>query len=129
MTLVYVCYMDHVLFRNSDSSLYHPSIRECVGWVLKEDEEAIKIRDDVGFFQAVRAAIVKNTGAQIGQTENIDTAINQILSKAIISDRVIDVFEAAGLKKPDISILSDDFLASVKDMKQTNLPSKHSKNY
>jgi len=84
-------------------------------------EEAIKIRDDVGFFQAVRAAIVKNTGTQTGQPENIDTAINQILSKAIISDRVIDVFEAAGLKKPDISLLSDDFLASVKDMPQKNL--------
>ncbi|MFC1486931.1 hypothetical protein ACFLRN_04495 [Thermoproteota archaeon] len=46
MTLVYVCYRDHVLFRNSDSSLYYPSIRECVGWVLKESEEAMWILHD-----------------------------------------------------------------------------------
>ena len=84
-------------------------------------EEAIKIRDDIGFFQAIRAAIVKNTGTKTGQSETVDSAIKQILSKAIISDRVIDVFAAAGLKKPDISILSDDFLAEVKEMKQTNL--------
>jgi type I restriction enzyme R subunit len=84
-------------------------------------EDAIKIRDDVGFFQAVRAAIVKNTGTPVGESERVDSAIKQILSKAIISDRVIDVFAAAGLKKPDISILSDEFLAEVKDMEQTNL--------
>ncbi|TRZ53850.1 MAG: hypothetical protein D4S01_00565 [Dehalococcoidia bacterium] len=46
MTLVYVLYRDHVLFRNSDSSLYHPCIRECVGWVIKEDEEAVCILFD-----------------------------------------------------------------------------------
>ena len=84
-------------------------------------EDAIKIRDDVGFFQAVRAAIVKNTETKTPESENVDSAIKQILSKAIVSDRVIDVFAAAGLKKPDISILSEEFLAEVKDMKQTNL--------
>ena len=46
MTLVYVLYRDHVLFRNSDSSLYHPCIRECVGWILKENEEAMWILHD-----------------------------------------------------------------------------------
>ena len=84
-------------------------------------EAAMKIRDDVGFFQAVRAAIIKNTGSKADQTQDMDTAIKQIVSKAIVSDRVIDIFAAAGLKKPNISILSDEFLAEVKEMPQKNL--------
>jgi len=84
-------------------------------------EEAIKIRDDVGFFQAVKSAIAKNTESKKGEGKDYDSAIKQILSKAIVSDRVIDIFAAAGLKKPDISILSEEFLAEVKDMPQKNL--------
>lgn len=84
-------------------------------------QEALKIRDDVGFFQAIRARIAKyETGT--GKTdEQLDSAIKQIISKAIVSDKVIDIFEAAGLKKPDISILSDEFLAEVKGMPHKNL--------
>jgi phage repressor protein C with HTH and peptisase S24 domain len=84
-------------------------------------QEALKIRDDVGFFQAVRARIAKyETGT--GKTdEQLDSAIKQIISKAVVSDKVIDIFEAAGLKKPDISILSDEFLAEVKGMPHKNL--------
>lgn len=84
-------------------------------------EEALKIRDDVGFFQAVRARLAKyETGT--GKTEDqLDSAIKQIISKAIVSDRVIDIFEAAGIKKPDISILSDEFLAEVRNMPHKNL--------
>ena len=85
------------------------------------NEDALKIRDDVGFFQAVRAAIVKNTETKQFKGVDIDSAIKQILTKAIISDRVIDVFAAAGLKKPDVSILSEEFLAEVKGMPQKNL--------
>jgi type I restriction enzyme R subunit len=86
------------------------------------NEKAIDIRNDVGFFQAVRAAIVKNTGDKSQtQVEDVDYAIKQILSKAVISDRVIDIFAAAGLDKPNISVLSDDFLKYVKDMPQKNL--------
>ncbi|MCW4002756.1 MAG: DUF3387 domain-containing protein, partial [Candidatus Bathyarchaeota archaeon] len=83
--------------------------------------EALKIRDDVGFFQAVKAAIVKNTETKQRQTQDIDSAIKQILSKAIVSDRVVDVFAAAGLKKPNISILDEDFLAEIKTLPQKNL--------
>ena len=83
-------------------------------------ENALQIRDDIGFFQAVRAAIAKSTGT--GEApENYEHAIRQIISKAIVSDEVIDIFAAAGLKKPDISILSDEFLAEVRDMPQKNL--------
>jgi len=83
--------------------------------------EALKIRDDVGFFQAVRSAIVKNTTTKGKEQEDLDSAIKQILSKAIVSDRVIDIFAAAGMKKPDISILSEEFLAEIKGMPQKNL--------
>jgi type I restriction enzyme R subunit len=84
--------------------------------------DAIAIRDDVGFFQAVRAAIVKTTESKTQrEIEEMDLAIKQIISKAVISDRVIDIFAAAGLKKPNISILSEEFLDFVKVMPQKNL--------
>jgi type I restriction enzyme R subunit len=83
--------------------------------------EAIRIRDDVGFFQAVRSAIGKETFERRGTVEDMNHAIRQIISRAISSDEVLDIFAAAGLKKPDISILSDEFLAEVRAMPQRNL--------
>lgn len=84
-------------------------------------EEAIRIRDDVGFFQAVRAVLAKlQVGDRTGSND-IDHAIRQIVSKAIVSEQVIDIFAAAGLKNPDISILSDEFLADVRGMQHRNL--------
>lgn len=82
----------------------------------------IDIRDEVGLFQAIKARIVKVT--QSGKTksdEEIETAIKQILSDAVVADEVVDIFDAAGIKKPDISILSDEFLAEVKGMQYKNL--------
>ncbi len=84
-------------------------------------DEAIRIRDDVGFFQAVRTAITKTQVGDRKGSGDIDHAIRQIVSKAIASDQVIDIFAAAGLKNPDISILSDQFLADVRGMKHRNL--------
>jgi type I restriction enzyme R subunit len=83
--------------------------------------EAIRIRDDVGFFQAVRSAIAKETFERRGTVEEMNYAIRQIISRAISSDEVLDIFAAAGLKKPDISILSDEFLGEVRGMPQKNL--------
>jgi type I restriction enzyme R subunit len=85
------------------------------------DDRALAIRDDVSFFQAVRAALIKSTVEGERTAEDIDLAIRQILSKAVVTDRVIDIFAAAGLQKPEISILSDEFLADVKNMPQKNL--------
>ncbi len=86
------------------------------------DERAIAIRDDVSFFQAVRAALIKSTVEGERSAEDIDQAIRQILSRAVAaSDQVIDIFAAAGLKKPEISILSEEFLAEVSRMPQKNL--------
>jgi type I restriction enzyme, R subunit len=84
-------------------------------------EEALRIRDDVGFFQAVRAVMAKNAPGERKTDEEMDHAIRQIISKAMVSEEVIDVFAAAGLKKPDISILSDEFLAEVRAMPHRNL--------
>jgi type I restriction enzyme R subunit len=82
----------------------------------------IDIRDEVGLFQAIKARIVKVTQSGKGKSdEEIETAIKQILSDAVVSDEVIDIFDAAGIKKPDISILSDEFLAEVKGMPHKNL--------
>lgn len=84
-------------------------------------EEALRIRDDVGFFQAVRSVFAKSMPGERRTDEDLDFAIRQIISKAMVSDEVIDIFAAAGLKKPDISILSDEFLAEVRGMPQRNL--------
>jgi type I restriction enzyme R subunit len=84
-------------------------------------EEALAIRDDVGFFQAVRAVLAKSAPGERKTDEELEHAIRQIISKAIVSDEVVDVFAAAGIKKPDISILSDEFLAEVRGMPQRNL--------
>lgn len=84
-------------------------------------EKALEINNEVGFFQAIRSAIAKNTRVPGKTQEELDSAIRQIVSKAIASDKVIDIFSAAGLKKPDISILSDEFLAEIQRMPHRNL--------
>lgn len=84
-------------------------------------EKAISIRDDVAFFQAVRAALSKRAPGVQRTEEEIEHAIRQIVSRAIAPEGVVDLFAAAGLKKPDISILSEEFLAEVRGMPQKNL--------
>lgn len=84
-------------------------------------EKALEIRDDVVFFQHVKVVLSKGAAVDRRSPEEMDYAIRQIVSRAVVSDEVIDIFAAAGLKKPDISILSDDFLAEVRGMPQRNL--------
>lgn len=83
--------------------------------------EAIKIRDEIGFFQAIHAALVKSEPSS-GQTiAEIDIAVQQMVSRAVISTEIVDILAAAGIKSPDISILSDEFLAEIQGMKKRNL--------
>jgi type I restriction enzyme R subunit len=84
-------------------------------------DEAIAIRDDVAFFQAVQGALSKRSAGDARPEEDLDHAVRQIISRAVAPAGVIDIFAAAGLEKPDISILSDEFLAEVRGMPQRNL--------
>lgn len=85
-------------------------------------DDAMAIRDEIAFFQSVKARIVKISGHSGGKTdEEIETAIKQIVSQAITSDEVIDVFDAAGLKKPSIDILDEKFLNELRNLPQKNL--------
>ena len=84
-------------------------------------EEALRIRDDVAFFQAVRSVLAKRAPADARPEEELDHAVRQIISRAVSSEGVIDIFAAAGLEKPDLSILSDEFLSEVRGMPQRNL--------
>jgi type I restriction enzyme R subunit len=83
-------------------------------------DEARAIRDEVGFFQTVRAALVKSS--DIGSSSGSqDFAIQQVLDRAVVSTEIIDILAAVGIKSPDISILSDEFLAEVQQMERKNL--------
>ena len=85
-------------------------------------DEATEMRDDVSFFQAIQAALNKQSPRNGKTPEQIDAAVRQLVSKAITTEgQVIDIFTAAGLPKPDISILSDQFLAEVRGLKYKNV--------
>ncbi len=85
-------------------------------------EEAMDVKDEVSFFQAVKARLSKFDGTGSGRSdEEIETTIRQVIDQALISEQVIDVFDAAGIKKPDISILSEEFLMELKGMKHKNI--------
>lgn len=84
--------------------------------------KAMEIKNEVGFFQAVKARLTKFEPAGSGKSDaEIETAIRQIVDKAVVSEGIVDVFDAAGIKKPDISILSDEFLAEIQGMERKNL--------
>ena len=84
-------------------------------------EETMRIRDDVGFFQAVQSVLSKSAIGESRTEEDMDHAVRQIISRAVASEGVMDIFAAAGLDKPDISVLSDEFLAEVQGMPHRNL--------
>lgn len=84
-------------------------------------EETTRIRDDVAFFQAVRAALAKRAASRGRSDEELDYAVRQIVSQAVVPEGIRDIFAAAGLQKPDVSILSDEFLMEVRDMGRANL--------
>ena len=83
--------------------------------------ETTRIRDDVGFFQSVRMRLLKRAESEARPQEELDLAVRQIISRAVASEGVMDIFAAAGLDKPDISVLSDEFLAEVRGMPHRNL--------
>jgi type I restriction enzyme R subunit len=85
-------------------------------------DEAMDVKDEVSFFQAVKARLAKFDATGSGRTdEEIESTIRQVIDKALVSEQVIDVFDAAGIKKPDISILSEEFLLELKGMEHKNI--------
>lgn len=84
-------------------------------------EEALRIRDDVAFFQAVQAGLAKRAPGDARPEEELEHAVRQIISRAVAPEGVMDIFAAAGLPRPNISILSDEFLAEVRGMPHRNL--------
>lgn len=85
-------------------------------------EQAMDVKEEVAFFQAVKARLAKFDGTGTGKTdEEIETTIRQVIDQALVSEQVIDVFDAAGIKKPDISILSEEFLMELKGMEHKNV--------
>lgn len=85
-------------------------------------EQAMNVKDEVAFFQAVKSRLVKFDIASSGKAdEEVETAIRQVIDKALVTEKVIDIFDAAGIKKPDISIFSEDFLLEVKNMEHKNI--------
>ncbi len=115
--------MDHILGLEDGQQQFIQAVNELAKAfaLCSSSDEAIAIRDEVGLFQAIRAAFVKHTTTGGKSPEDIDTAIRQIVSNAVASDQVVDIFAAAGVKNPDISILSDEFLADVRQLPQRHL--------
>jgi len=115
--------MEHILAQEHGKKRFLQVVTELSkAFVLAvPNDEALAIRDDVSFFQTIRAAFVKATPTEGKSQEELDTAIRQIVSKAVAAGEVIDIFSAIGLKSPDISILSDEFLQEVRGLPQRNL--------
>jgi type I restriction enzyme R subunit len=116
--------LNHILGLEDGKTRYLKTVSELskAFALVSSTDKAIKIRDEVGFFQAIKAVMVKHTMNHGGKSpEDIDLAIRQIVSKAIASDAVIDIFAAAGLKNPNIAILSDEFLEEVRGLPYKNL--------
>ncbi len=115
--------MEHILSQEEGRNRYMQATLELSAAfaLAAASDEARNIRDEIGFFQGIRAAFAKSTSGNGKGSEMLDTAIQQLVSKAIASTEMIDIFAAAGLKNPDISILSDEFLSEIRGMEKRNL--------
>ena len=114
---------EHILTQENGKDRCVQSVRELsqAFALAVPHEDAIRIRDEVAFFQAVQSVLAKRAAADARPKEELDHAVRQIISRAVASEGVIDIFAAAGLEKPDLSILSEEFLAEVRGMPQRNL--------
>ena len=115
--------LEHVLAQENGKDRCLQAVRELsqAFALAVPHETAILIRNDVAFFQAIRAQLMKRSPVEARNDEDIDSAIRQIVSGAVASEGVLDIFVAANLDKPDISVLSDDFLAEMRKLPQRNL--------
>ena len=115
--------LEHVLAQEDGKARCLKAVRELsqAFALAVPHPEAIRIRDDLSLFQHVRAALSKRTRLDAKPEEELDHAVRQIVSRAVAQDGVLDIFAAAGLTKPDVSILSEEFLLEVRGMRRRNL--------
>ena len=118
--------MDFILQQEDGQSRFVQAVTELskAFALVATHDDAVKLREEVAFFQCLRAQFAKlGGGGGGGETskEDLDAAVRQIISRSVASDEVVDIFAATGMDRPDISILSDEFLAEVRDMPQRNL--------
>ena len=114
---------EHVLAQENGKERFVTVVRE-LGQAFAlavPHEDTTAIRDDVAFFQTVRSALSKRSAGEVRAEDELDHAVRQIISRAVAPEGVVDIFEAAGLDTPDISILSEEFLAEVRGMPHRNL--------
>ena len=114
---------EHILAQENGKDRFVGAVRDLsrAFALAVPSDEAMRIRDDVGFFQAVQSVLAKRTLVDARPHEELDQAVRQIISRAVAPEGVIDIFAAAGIQKPDISILSDEFLAEVRGMEKRNV--------
>ena len=114
---------EHILSQNDGKRRFLLAVRELsqLFALAVPSVAALRIRDDVAFFQTVRASMVKRAAGEAMGDEGLHVAVRQIVSRAVVSVGVVDIFAAAGVEKPNISILSEQFLAEVKSMPQRHL--------
>ena len=115
--------LEHILAQDNGKERCLKAVRKLTQafTLAAPHEETVRIRDDVAFFQAVRVALSKRAVSEGKTDEELDHAMRQIVSRAVVPDGILDIFASAGLKKPDVSILSEEFLAEVRDMQRPNL--------
>ena len=115
--------LEHVLAQEDGKARCLKAVRELsqAFALAVPHPETVRIRDDVSLFQHVRAALSKRAGPDAKSDEELDHAVRQIVSRAVAPDGVVDIFAAAGLKKPVVSVLSEEFLGEVRGMRQRNL--------
>ncbi len=114
---------EHVLAQENGKERFIDVVRELerAAALAGPHEQTTRIRDDIRFFQTVRTVLGKRTVGEARAGEDLDQAVRQIIARAVAPEGVVDIFAAAGLDKPDISILSDEFLAEVRGMPRRNL--------
>ena len=114
---------EHILAQEDGKDRFVAAVRDLsrAFALAVPSDEATRVRDDVGFLQAVQSVLAKRSATETRPREELDNAVRRIISRAVAPEGVIDIFAAAGLPKPDISILSDEFLAEVRGMEHRNL--------
>lgn len=115
--------MQHILRQKDGKKQFLDAVTQLSSaFALVVPHEATEvIRTDVAFFQTIRASIIKSTARSGKSVDALDLAVNQLISEAITPEGPVDIFQLAGIDRPDISILSDEFLAEVRDLPQKNL--------